>query len=112
MENNYQDFDEFITWLKRDGLKPKLSERIWRKKIFTNLLNGHKRSKENYQDFLKDKKLRSLIGKKTIYKDIDLVVHNVDESHNFYVLILEDESILKIKIEDIDEFIKNYISWN
>ena len=83
MENNYQDFDEFIVWLKKDGLKPKSSERIWRKKIFTNLVNGHKRSIENYQDFLKDKKLRSLVGKKTSYKDFNQLVCSVDKSHNF-----------------------------
>ncbi|HUH41990.1 MAG TPA: hypothetical protein VLZ29_02630 [Sulfurimonas sp.] len=109
MKQQYEDFDEFIAWLKKDGLKPLKSERIWKKKIFTNLVNNHKKSIENYNDFLQDKKMRGIIGKKTTYKDFNKLVYSVDKSHNFYKLILEDRSILKVRIEDIDEFIKNYI---
>jgi hypothetical protein len=112
MKQNYEDFDEFIAWLKKDGLKPLKSERIWKKKIFANLLNNHAKSIENYNDFLEDKKLRSIIGKKTTYKDFNKLVFSVDKSHNFYIFILEDRSILKVKIKDIDEFIKNYINWS
>ncbi len=109
MKQKYEDFDEFIAWLKKDGLKPLKSERIWKKKIFTNLLNNHAKSIENYNDFLQDKKLSSLVGKRTIYNDFNKLVYSVDKSHNFYILILEDRSILKVKVEDIDEFIKIYI---
>lgn len=109
MKQKYEDFDEFIAWLKKDGLKPLKSERIWKKKIFANLLNNHAKSIENYNDFLQDKKLNSLVGKKTTYKDFNKLVCTVEASHDFYTLKLEDRSILKVKIKDIDEFIKNYI---
>lgn len=110
MKQKYEDFDEFIAWLKKDGLKPFKSERIWKKKIFANFINGHTKTIENYNDFLKDKKLRAIIGKRTNYKDFNKVVCSVEASHNFYILALEDRSILKVKVEDIDEFIKNHIS--
>lgn len=109
MKQKYEDFDEFIAWLKKDGLKPLKSERIWKKKIFTNLLNGHAKTIDNYNDFLKDKKLKGLIGKRTSYKNFNKIIWNVDMMHNFCVLTLEDRSILKVKVEDIDEFIKIYI---
>ena len=78
MKQKYEDFDEFIAWLKKDGLKPLKSERIWKKKIFANLLNNHAKSVENYKDFLQDKKLNSLIGKKTTYKDFNKLVCSVE----------------------------------
>lgn len=109
MKQKYEDFDEFIAWLKKDGLKPLKSERIWKKKIFANLLNNHAKSIENYKDFLQDKKMNSLVGQKTTYKDFNKLVCSVESSHNFYTLKLEDRSILKVKNKDIDEFIKNHI---
>jgi len=112
MKQNYEDFDEFIAWLKNDGLKPFKSERIWKKKIFTNLINNHIKTLENYYDFLKDKKIKALIGKKTNYQNFNKIIYTVEISHNFYTLLLEDRLVLKVKIEDIDEFIANYISWN
>ena len=112
MKQNYEDFDEFITWLKNDGLKPFKSERIWKKKIFANLINNHVKTLENYDDFLKDKKIKTLIGKKTNYQNFDKTICTIEISHTFYTLLLEDRSVLKVKIEDIDEFITNYISWN
>lgn len=111
MKQNYEDFDEFIGWLKKDGLRPFKSERIWKKKIFANLLNNHIKTLENYNDFLADKKLNSLVGKRTIYKDFNKVICNVEVLHNFYILMLEDRSTLKVKIEDIDNFMKKYINW-
>lgn len=112
MKQNYEDFDEFIEWLKKDGLKPLKSERIWRKKIFANLANNHLKTIENYHDFLKDKKLKGLIGKKTSYNNFNKIIFFVEVTHNFYILTLEDRSILKVKIEDIDDFMKDYISWS
>lgn len=111
MKQNYEDFDEFIAWLKKDGLKPSKSERIWKKKIFANLANNHVKTIENYNDFLKDKKLKGLIGKRTSYKNFNKIIWSVDVTYNFCVLTLEDRSVLKVKIKDIDEFIENHISW-
>lgn len=112
MKQNYEDFDAFIEWLKKDGLRPFKSERIWKKKIFANLLNNHVRTLENYNDFLTDKKLKKLIGKKTSYNDFNKIIFSVEITHNFYVLTLEDRSVLKVKIEDIDDFVKKYINWS
>ena len=111
MKQQYEDFDEFIAWLKKDGLKPLKSERIWKKKIFTNLLNGHVKTLENYNDFLKDQKLRALIAKKTSYKGFNKAIRSVNVTHEFCVLTLEDRSVLKVRTNDLDEFIENYISW-
>ena len=69
----YQDFEEFIAWLKHDGLKAKSSERLWKKKIFSNLNNGDKRTKANYNDFLEDKKLKNLLGKILIYQQFEFI---------------------------------------
>ena len=110
MKNLYEDFDEFISWLKRDGLKPKTSERLWRKKIFSNLQNGHKKSLENYADFLLYKKLNSLLGKNIIYKDINSSICEVVNSDLGYLLIMQNRQTLSLKLESIDNFIANFIS--
>ncbi|MFW9625335.1 MAG: hypothetical protein ACMV1K_01220 [Sulfurospirillum sp.] len=110
MPQSYEDFDEFIIWLKNDGLKPFKSERIWKKKIFANLINNHIKTLENYYDFLKDKKIKALIGKKTNYQNLNKIICTVEISHNFYTLLLEDRVALKVKIEDIDEFMTKYIN--
>ena len=54
MEVSKELFDEFIQWLKMDGLKPNRSERLWKKTIFVHLLNGHKKTLENWEDFMED----------------------------------------------------------
>lgn len=54
MEVSKELFDEFIQWLKRDGLTPRKSERLWKKTIFSRLRNGHKNTKENWEDFMVD----------------------------------------------------------
>lgn len=60
MEVSKELFDEFIQWLKLDGLKPKRSERLWKKTIFAHLLNGHKKTLENWEDFMKDFNLKQI----------------------------------------------------
>lgn len=55
MEVSSEQFEQFIEWLKQDGLKPRKSERLWRKTIFSKLLNDDKKSIENWEDFLNDK---------------------------------------------------------
>jgi len=109
MKNEYEDFDEFIEWLKKDGLKPKTSERLWRKKIFSNLQNGHKKSLANYDDFLLYKKLNSLLGVDVVYKDISSSICEVVTGNLDYLLIMQNRHTLRIKLSDIDDFIKNYI---
>lgn len=55
-------FNEFYEWLKSDGLTPKKSERLHRKKIFSGLLADDKMTIENFQDFLSTKKANKLLG--------------------------------------------------
>ncbi|NCO00653.1 MAG: hypothetical protein GW906_02305 [Epsilonproteobacteria bacterium] len=109
MRNKYEDFDEFVEWLKKDGLKPKISERLWRKKIFSNLQNGHKKSLVNYEDFIFYKKLNNLLGKNIIYKDIDSSISEIKTEHLDCVLLMLDSTRLRIKLVEIDKFIDNYM---
>lgn len=53
-------FDKFYDWLKADGLKPKTSERLHRKKIFTSLLNNNQMTLDNFNDFLNDIKIQDI----------------------------------------------------
>ena len=53
-------FDKFYDWLKADGLKPKTSERLHRKKIFSSLLNNNQMTLDNFKDFLEDIKIQNI----------------------------------------------------
>lgn len=67
-------FDKFYTWLKEDGLKPKRSERLHKKKIFASLLANDEMTIENFKDFLEDfQKKETKKTKKTCYPDIKLL---------------------------------------
>lgn len=109
MKNQYEDFDEFISWLKEDGLKPRTSERLWRKKIFSNLQGGHKKSLANYDDFLLYKKLNSLLNADVVYKDINSSVCEVITENLDCVLVMKNRHRLRIQLGDIDDFIENYM---
>jgi len=109
MKKSYEDFDEFVQWLKRDGLKPKTSERLWRKKIFSNLQNGHQKSLVNYEDFQLYKKLNSLLKKHVVYKNINSSINKVNIENFDCVLLMQDRKKLRIKLDDLDSFIDRYI---
>ena len=109
MKIQYEDFEDFIKWLKGDGLKPKSSERLWRKKIFVNLQNGHKKTLENYADFSTYKQLNSLLGKRIIYKDINALVTEVKQEQQDCLLFMHNQQILRIKLNDLDSFIDKII---
>lgn len=51
-------FDEFVQWLKFDGLTPKKSERLWKKTIFSRLLLDDKKTLDNWEDFMVDFNLK------------------------------------------------------
>jgi len=53
MEVKKEEFDAFIRWLKMDGLVPKKSERLWKKKILVNLKNDEQKTIDNYIDYMK-----------------------------------------------------------
>lgn len=52
MNVSLEQFNQFIEWLKQDGLKPRKSERLWRKTIFARLVNRDKNTMENWEDFM------------------------------------------------------------
>ena len=49
-------FEQFYNWLKLDGLVPKKSERLHRKKIFASLMANKDMTLDNFKDFLAYKK--------------------------------------------------------
>lgn len=69
MEVSSEQFEQFIEWLKQDGLKPRKSERLWRKTIFSKLLNDDKKSIENWEDFMIYQNTRQ--AQNTAFKDFD-----------------------------------------
>ena len=97
-----EQFEQFIEWLKQDGLKPRRSERLWKKTIFTRLLNGDKKTIENWEDFmiyqstkkveiplLKDYDENCLIGlgvnAQGVHKTIDYVIKGETISRIFFI---------------------------
>ena len=49
-------FEQFYNWLKLDGLVPRKSERLHRKKIFASLMANREMTLDNFKDFLAFKK--------------------------------------------------------
>ncbi len=47
-------FDDFCQWLIDDGLRPKRSERLWRKTIYVRLSYDDPMTLDNFHDFLED----------------------------------------------------------
>lgn len=101
-------FNKFYDWLKEDGLKPKRSERLHKKKIFTNLLTNDEITLENFKDFLKDEiknEVRKLIGKNFIYKNKSLIISNTELKDNEFFIIAQDLK-MKCTYEQLDEIKK------
>jgi uncharacterized protein (UPF0248 family) len=55
MEIEKQEFEDFLFYLKLDGLGPFRSERLWKKKILKNFKNDDNKTIENYIDFIDDR---------------------------------------------------------
>lgn len=102
MEVSRELFDNFIMWLINDGLKPRKSERLWRKTIFARLLNNDKKTLSNWEDFmiyqstkkvetslLKDYDENCLIGlgvnAQGVHKTIDYVIKGETMSRIYFV---------------------------
>lgn len=61
MEIKQKEFNDFIQWLKQEGVKIKVNERWWKRRIFTRLLNNHSMTLENWNDFQESKHKSSLV---------------------------------------------------
>jgi hypothetical protein len=118
MDISKELFDEFIQWLIRDGLTPKKSERLWRKTIYSRLLNGHKNTKENWEDFMVDfhryqtpkqefdENCLSGIGVNVsgVHKTISNVVKGETMSRIFF----EDGANMDVKNNDLLQILKDH----
>ena len=104
-------FNEFYRWLKDDGLVPRRSERLHKKKIFKNLLNDDEMTIENFNDFLDYKKINDLISKKVIYNQINSAIFNIKliENENRYLVTTIDDQIIKIDYQNMNKFIERCI---
>lgn len=103
MEVSPEQFDQFIQWLKQDGLKPRKSERLWRKTIFARLLNNDKKTMENWEDFMIDQNTKKV--EIPILKDFDencLVGLGVNTQgiHRTIDYVVKGEAISRIFFED------------
>lgn len=104
-------FNEFYIWLKDDGLVPRRSERLHKKKIFKNLINDDEMTLENFNDFLEHKKINDLISKKVVYNQINSTILEIKfiEKGNKYLIVTIENQIITIASNNIDEFIDRCI---
>ena len=72
-------FDKFYDWLKADGLKPKTSERLHRKKIFSCLLNNNQMTLDNFSDFLQDIQIQDIKNLESQTINYQNQLFNIDE---------------------------------
>lgn len=106
-------FEDFYSWLKADGLKPRTSERLHKKKIFSSLLNNHQMTLDNFSDFLKDyekKQILVLKGKIIEINGLGCFIQDIklESKLDVFTLITNNNIHLKCKIEDLSK-IKNKI---
>lgn len=55
MEITKKEFESFIEWLKTEGVKIKVNERWWKRRIYQRLLNDHLMTLENWNDYQENK---------------------------------------------------------
>lgn len=86
-------FDKFYEWLKADGLKPKTSERLHRKKIFSSLLNSNQMTLDNFNDFLVDiriQEIKNLQNQMINYQNQLIAIDEVTINKNFEEFTLKN----------------------
>ena len=103
-ELKIKNFEKFYSWLKEDGLKPRKSERLHKKKIFENLIGNDIRTLENFEDFFKEQELQkeimSYVGRKIkTTNGIKTIASIIEKNGQLTVGFNEDYSSLLVKIE-------------
>ena len=106
-------FEDFYAWLKADGLKPRTSERLHRKKIFSSLINNHQMTLDNFSDFLKDYEKEQILvlkGKIIEINGFPCFIQDIklESKLDVFTLITDNNIHLKCKIEDLTQ-IRNKI---
>ena len=104
-KNNH--FEEFYYWLKEDGLKPLKSERLHKKTIYVNLINNHKRTLDNFKDFLEYKNIQDILNLKACslkYQNTSFFIHNikVSKKDKTFTIITDKDKNIVCKFHDID----------
>lgn len=107
-------FDKFYDWLKADGLKPKTSERLHRKKIFSSLINNQQMTLDNFSDFLKDYEKEQILvlkGKTIEINGLYCFIQDIklESKLDAFTLITDNNIHLKCKIEDLSRIKKKII---
>ena len=109
-------FDEFYDWLKKDGLKPKTSERLHRKKIFAALVSNDPMTLENFTDFQNDHlkaQILALVGLSIkINGNVHLIIDIALEVPQNNFIIKTKEFHMRCKFEDLKEIQKLIIKNN
>jgi len=55
MEVTKEEFELFIKWLKEEGVKIKVNERWWKRRIYRQLQHNHPMTLENWNDYQENK---------------------------------------------------------
>lgn len=101
-------FESFYQFIKNDGLVPRKSERLHKKKIYSNLMNNHKMTLENFEDYLvwdKQESIRKMIGEIISYKGLSGEVLDVSFKDDYFKVHLDVGNII-IKMKDLKNFMK------
>ncbi|MDD3055297.1 MAG: hypothetical protein PHE16_05400 [Aliarcobacter sp.] len=106
-------FEDFYAWLKADGLQPRTSERLHRKKIFSSLINNNQMTLDNFSDFLIDYQKEQILvlkGKTIEINGLHCFIEDIklESKLEAFTLITDNNIHLKCKIEDLSQ-IKNKI---
>lgn len=107
-------FDKFYEWLKADGLKPKTSERLHRKKIFSSLMNNHQMTLDNFSDFLIDYQKEQILvlkGKIIEINGFHYLIQDIkiEDKLDVFTLITNNNIHLKCKIENLTQIQKKIL---
>lgn len=100
-------FESFYQFIKNDGLVPRKSERLHKKKIYANLMNNQKMTLENFEDFLlwdKKESIRNIIGEVINYKGLkgQIIDVSFEDDNSFKVQM--KEGYIRIQIKDFENF--------
>jgi len=100
-------FEFFYQFIKNDGLVPKKSERLHKKKIYSNLMNNQKMTLENFEDFLvwdQKESIRNIIGEVINYKGLNGQVIDVSFENDDSFKVHMKEGNIRIQIKDFENF--------
>ena len=105
-------FESFYQFLKNDGLGAVKSERLHKKKIYSNLLNNDQMTIDNFQDFLEFEKketIKNLIGKFINFDNTQSLINDISFLDTKSFKVHTTQRVILIKIEDYENFKEKHI---